>query len=525
MKRYTLGLALLGLASPLFAQNQDDALRYSRLQFGGTARTLGVAGATTALGGDLGSLSSNPAGLGMFQRSEFSFSPGLGLGNANARVTNVDGATSLNDSRNSFHIGNLGMAFTSRRPDSDQGDWRGSTLAFGFTRVNDFNTQFSYRSTVPDLRSLFQRLREPRLSQSLPTVAAVYDDVDQQYADNDYSTLDGLAYGTYLTNFDEVPPTGSNNYVVTTPSSLRRTLVNQEETVLNTGSQTQFDIGYGGSYRDQLYIGGAIGIIGTHFSSTSELRESNDASSTNTSFGSLVLRDELKTRGSGFNARLGLIYKPLDWVRIGLSAQTPTAFQFDDTYSSSLKVQFQQPVNIGGGQTVTQASAATTQGRYSYRMTTPWRLNGGATFIVGKYGFLSADAELVDYSQAKIRNASDLQDGDDYSFSDENARINQLYGSALNLRVGAEARAGIFRVRGGYAHYGDPFQDSRFDRSQAYYTGGLGIRQGNLTADLAGVYTTYNRIYSPYTLADGSQPEVKMNANRFTTTFTLGLQF
>ena len=524
MKRYTLGLALLGLASPLFAQNQDDALRYSRLQFGGPARTLGVAGATTALGADFGSLTSNPAGLGLFQRSEMSISPGLGLGNADARVTNIDNASPVSDSRNSLHLGNLAMAFTSRRPDSDQGDWRGSTLAIGFTRVNDFNTSFSYRSTVGDNRSLFQRLREPRLSQSLPSVSAVYDDVDKQFADNNYSSLDGLAYGTYLTNFDEVPA-GSNNYVVTTPSSLRRTAVDQSETVLTTGSQTQFDIGYGGSYRDRLYIGGAVGIIGTRFNSTSELREASVASNTTTSFGSLTLRDELRTRGSGFNARLGLIYRAADWVRVGVSAQTPTAFQFDDTYSTSLDVQFQKPVDVGNGQLISKANAATQEGRYSYRMTTPWRLNGGATFTVGKLGFLSADAELVDYSQARLRNASDLQDGDNYSFSQENARTRELYTSALNLRVGAEARAGAFRIRGGYAHYGDPFRDSSFDRSQQYYTGGLGIRQGNITADLAGVYTTYNRIYSPYTLADGSQPVVQMNATRFTTTFTLGYQF
>ena len=105
MKRYTLGLALLGLASPLFAQNQDDALRYSRLQFGGPARTLGIAGANVALGADLGNLSSNPAGLGLFQRSEISISPGLGLGNADARAANVEGAASLRDSRSSLHLG------------------------------------------------------------------------------------------------------------------------------------------------------------------------------------------------------------------------------------------------------------------------------------------------------------------------------------------------------------------------------------------------------------------------------------
>ncbi|TLM95244.1 OmpP1/FadL family transporter [Hymenobacter jeollabukensis] len=522
MKRYALGLALLGLAGPLFAQNEDDALRYSRLQFGGTARTLGIGGASTSLGADLGTLSSNPAGLGLFQRSEVSFSPGFGLGNADARVTNVDGSTSLKDSRNSLHIGSLAAAFTSRRPDSDNDDWRSGTLAFGFTRISDFNNSFSHRSTLPDARSLFQRLREPRLEPG-QSVAGLRKQLDDEFVTGNYSGLDGLAYGTYLTNYDEVPA-GSGNEVVSTPTPLQRTRVTQEETVLTTGSQTQFDIGYGASYRDQLYIGGAIGIVGTHFNSTSELRETNDASNTSSSFGSLTLRDELRSRGTGFNARLGLIYRPLDWLRVGLSAQTPTAYQFDDTYNSSLSAQFRQPISVDG-KSISSAKANTQELKLAYRMTSPWRLNGGASVILGKYGFVSADAELVDYSQARFRSAPDLQNGDNYSFSAENARISQLYGSALNLRVGAEARLAAFRVRGGYAHYGDPFQDSRFDRSQEFYTGGLGLRQGNISADLAGVYTTYNRIYSPYTLVDGSQPEVQMNASRFTTTFTLGYQF
>jgi long-subunit fatty acid transport protein len=510
MKRYTLGLALLGLAGPLFAQNQDDALRYSRLQFGGPARTLGIAGANVALGADFGNLSSNPAGLGLFQRSEVSFSPGLGLGNADARAANLEGASSISDSRNSLHLGNLSVAFTGRRTDDEGGDWRGGTLAFGFTRVNDFNTRFSYRNTLPDSRSLFQRFREPRFTPA---------SIDNEYATNNYTSLDGLAYGALLTNIESV----NGQDAIVTPTPLQRTSALQEESVLTSGSQTQFDIGYGGSYRDRLYIGGAVGIVSTRFNSTSELQET-DPAQTSRAFGSLELRDELRTRGTGYNFRLGLIYRPLDWFRIGVSAQTPTAFQLDDTYSTSLYATFRQPVMIGND-SYTTGNAATQEARYSYRLTTPWRLNGGVAAVIGKYGFLSGDVEMVDYSQARLRNASELQDGDTYSFSNENARIAELYKSALNVRLGGELRLDAFRVRAGYARYGDPFRNSRFDRNQTYYTAGLGLRQGSLSLDLAGVYNQYDRVYSPYTLADGSQPEIRVDASRFTSTLTLGYQF
>ncbi|UYZ58511.1 OmpP1/FadL family transporter [Hymenobacter latericus] len=521
MKQYFVGLALLGLASPLFAQSEADALRYSRLQFGGTARTQAIGGANVALGADLNNLSSNPAGLGLYQRSEFTFSPGLGLGSSKAQVSNVQGAPSLSDGRNSVHLANAGLVFVNRRPDSDNNPWRGGTLAFGFTRVNDFNASFNYRSNIADNRSLFQRFREPRAGAG-QSLGDVYDDVDQQFADNQYATLDGLAYGAYLVNYDRLP---NGNYVVNTPSALRRSVVRQEETVLNTGSQTQFDVGYGGSYRDKLYIGGGLGIVTTRFNSTRELREADEVG-TSRSFGSLVLRDEVETRGSGFNVRLGVIYRPLDWLRLGASAQSPTAFQLDDTYQTSLDVTFKEPLRVDG-QNISSASVATDAdlGRYSYRLTTPWRLNTGAAAVIGKYGFVSADVELLDYSQARLRGDSNLEFGSSYSFSAENDAIGRQYRNTVNVRVGGEARLDAFRLRLGYANYGDPYRSSDFDRTQQFFTGGVGLRQKNLSLDLAGVYGLSDRYYSPYTLADNSQPVVKVQGNRLNTTLTLGLQF
>ncbi|OON70815.1 OmpP1/FadL family transporter [Hymenobacter sp. CRA2] len=510
MKRYAMGLALLGLASPLFAQNEADALRYSRLQFGGTARSLGAGGANVAVGADLGNLVSNPAGLGLFQRSEFSFSPGLGITNSDARVGNVNGSPQLRDTRNNFHVANASIAFANRRPDSDNNDWRGGTLAVGFTRVNDFNASFRYRSTLPDNRSLFQRFREPRAS---------LDDIYGQDSVRSYTSLDGLAYGSFLSDFGRV----NGRDAIVTPGPLQRTSATQEELVLTSGSQTQFDIGYGGSYRDKFYIGGAFGILTSRYNSTSELVETDETNSSR-SFGSLTLRDELRTRGSGFNARLGAIYRPLDWLRVGASVQSPTFFQLDDEYSTALSAEFRQPITVGG-QSVSSSSVKTEPGRYSYRLTTPWRASGGVAAVIGKYGFVSADVETLDYSEARLRNASDLQDGDTYSFASENDRISQIYKRVVNVRLGAEARLDAFRLRAGYASYGDPYRDSRFDRTQEYYTGGVGFRQRNLSLDLAGVYSTANRVYSPYTLASGAQPEVKVNTNRLTTTLTLGLQF
>jgi hypothetical protein len=78
MKRISFVILILLCASAgIFAQNVDDALRYSQIFYGGTTRFTSMGGAFTAVGGDISSLSQNPAGLGVFRSSEFTITPQL----------------------------------------------------------------------------------------------------------------------------------------------------------------------------------------------------------------------------------------------------------------------------------------------------------------------------------------------------------------------------------------------------------------------------------------------------------------
>ncbi|HEU5290319.1 MAG TPA: long-chain fatty acid transporter, partial [Cyclobacteriaceae bacterium] len=62
----------------------ENALLFSRTKPGGSARIQAMGGAQIALGGDFSSALSNPAGLGMYNRSEITFSPGLNFYNTDA---------------------------------------------------------------------------------------------------------------------------------------------------------------------------------------------------------------------------------------------------------------------------------------------------------------------------------------------------------------------------------------------------------------------------------------------------------
>jgi hypothetical protein len=105
MKRFTFVMAiLLSVTSASISQNVDDALRYSQIFYGGTARFTGMGGAFTAIGGDISSLSQNPAGLGVFRSSELTLTPQL----SNIRTSaGFFGRTT--DNMYNFHLNQAGL--------------------------------------------------------------------------------------------------------------------------------------------------------------------------------------------------------------------------------------------------------------------------------------------------------------------------------------------------------------------------------------------------------------------------------
>ena len=523
MKKRTLWLSLAlvaGQASHAFAQNANDALRYSRLQFGGTARTQGIAGANVALGADFGNLSSNPAGLGLFQKSELHITPGIGLGQSDSRIDGSTAATQ-NETKNSFHIASAGAVFASRHPDSEEDSWRGGALALGFTRLADFNMGTRYQGTINNNQSFLNQYQRDAASMRS---SGDFRSLRDQYGSEKYTTDIGQLYGAFLADIRR-SRSGADSAVV-----LRKQgdVLTQSQSVLGSGSLSQFDIGYGGNFRDRLYIGGAIGFVSSNYTRARSLTESDNDPLTH--FESLNYRTDLSVKGSGFNARLGIIVRPIDFVRFGASIQTPTFMHFTETYSTSVVGTFSaqgtdyKPNDLPVGRSEV---AKSTYPDYGYTINTPYRANFGVAITLGKHGFITGDAEYVGYQQARLHNAPNDTNGSDYAFDQENADIQNQLGDAVNLRVGAEGRFDVFRVRAGYARYGDPYKANHNGEGvQNFYTLGAGLRQGNFFLDAAAVYTTFNQFYTPYALANANlHSNIKTTATRYTTSVTAGILF
>ena len=104
----------------------------------------------------------------------------------------------------------------------------------------------------------------------------------------------------------------------------------------------------------------------------------------------------------------------------------------------------------------------------------------------------------------------------------DNQDINNLYGQTINYSLGGEFRFDMFRLRAGYAYYGDPLVNpGSTDRSTNQISGGVGVKLSGFSIDFGLVNSKFNGYYSSYPGADLAV----IDNNRTTGMLTLGFSF
>ena len=75
--KFILATGLIAIPAAASAQNMYDAINLSRNVYFGTARSMALSNAVTALGGDLGTVGINPAGSAVASYGQLTITPGL----------------------------------------------------------------------------------------------------------------------------------------------------------------------------------------------------------------------------------------------------------------------------------------------------------------------------------------------------------------------------------------------------------------------------------------------------------------
>lgn len=507
------GFALLML-TPGFGQSlTETALLFSRIKPGGSARILGMGGAQTSLGGDYSSAFSNPAGLGMFNRSEVT----LSVGNLSQNTSSAFLGESSRWGKSNLFIPGVSFVFHSNKERS-QGILNG-TFAITFNRTNDFHGDFRYRGTNASNSIVDFFIADANgLVPDDMLVDGFYFNTPTGLGYNNFLIEDSTALGGLLdTDYFSIIGTFPDN-----PNDIRR--VDQAEEVRTSGAQTQWSFSYGINLDDKIFLGAGVGFASVRYENRKVFTESNIRFDLDPGFSPLDeirLEETLRINGTGVNLTLGAIARPIDAIQIGVSYMTPTRYQTTDSYLAVMSTRWNDFDYPGIG-ILRNVSEQTDEVLSDYVLRTPGRLTLGVTGFVQKWGFVTADAEIVNYRNTRYR--SQIQG---ISFDSDNQRIRELYQQIVNIRLGGEFRLKKFRARAGFAVQPDPFRTEQngVGRQVTSVSGGLGYRTPRFYLDAAIIHASGQTSYRPYRVNSPDSPLVINDNNQLNIVFTLGFPF
>lgn len=476
----------------------ETALTFSRTQPGGSARIQSMGGAQIGVGGDFSSALSNPAGLGMYNRSEFTISPALNFANTNASLFNQK----TNDAKTTFHIPGFSLSF---HTDYEKlTGFLGGTFSIGYTRTNDFNRNLSYGADNLDTSIIDYFLEQ---ANGFPI---------SQFGSNGNleNTPTHLGYENFLIGDSTVWDPNANPKAYFT-DVLGKPNVTEE--IQTRGAQNQMSFSYGANYNDQLFIGAGVGVTTIRYKSRKKYAETFE----NEPLNDLFLEENLEIRGSGINAIFGLIFRPVDFVQLGISTTTPTYYELSDNYNSVMRTHWNN-FQYDPSTVLNNEEYETDLITSDYSLQTPGKVSAGATFFLQKQGFLTVDIERINYAKAKYNAVTQ-----GVSFDSDNQEIQSLYQSVYNVRAGAEYRLNAFRLRAGYALMPEPFKSTQngISASIQKITGGVGYRKKNFYVDMAVIHSLRDNSYRPYTVNSISSPLVISSQKTTNVILTVGLTF
>ncbi|WP_462252768.1 OmpP1/FadL family transporter [Ekhidna sp.] len=500
-----LTLFVFGSIGVSHAQYFGDALRFSGSNYGlgSTARMQAIGGAQIALGGDISSAVSNPAGLGFFNKGVFVFTPSMDFISADTEYGILNnGSVQFQGSeetfRNNFNFSNIGAVINFTKGRFTEDKFKGGSLAITLNRSNTFHMTRTYEG-----ENGFNSIVDNILADagSLST--------------NQLNELGFAAFDQFL-----ITPVdgGYDAFVGGFPV--------QREIIKERGSHYQMNVAWGGNYDDVLYFGGGMGIQFLNYKQERSYEEFDflQGGSDLDSLNAIFVDDQIDVRGRGINFNIGYIYRPVDFITIGMSYTSPTFMSLDEESFIDLEADWDSGVSYTetvDGETTTYD--LTNRAPYqsdlfvnNYKLRTPSKVAVGLAAFIGKSGFITGDLEFVDYTRANLNS-------DDFSTSLDNDLIENLYESVLNIRVGGEYRIDNFRLRAGYAYLPDPIKNSNLlDRTDLTF--GFGYRTFDYFLDFAVVSTKTNQEAAPY-FSELNQPLGRSDIRRTSVAVTFGLNF
>lgn len=433
-----------------YAQTAYDALLFSENNYEGSARTVAMGNAFTALGGDLGSIGLNPAGSAVAGYSQITITPSLTFAASTTQGVSPysDGSLpyfekQMKSSTTRFYIPNIGavLNFDTHRTSglksvtigfvmNKTAGWDEDVFASGTNSSTSFMGAMAYEATVDGL--LGADLGSSDAYDFMPWKPVV------GYQSGMISTFGG--YDDQYVGASEVI---YDNGDVAIGGPLEQSYGRQVR-----GGKYDYLFNLGANISDFIYLGANFGITSLEYGYDEYFKESaidpsdfqiDMADGDRMYFKDMNYRYSYNAIGSGYYAKFGIILTPGGGLRLGAAIQTPTINRITEEWQMRGETLYTDSDY--------NAYAQSPAGTGSYTMTSPFRANFGAAYTFGQFGVISADYEFSDYGQMRYRtNGMDR----DY-FEEINDDIRENYGASHIIRAGLEVKPlSGFAVRAGY---------------------------------------------------------------------------
>lgn len=494
---YLLAATLFSL--PVAAQETYENANLTSTDLNGTARYVGMGGAMEALGADVSTIGSNPAGIGLFRRSQLSVSGGL--------LMQSNGKEYGDGKKTNASFDQIGFVYTTRAS-------RGSNLNFGFNYTKGKN--FDFLLNASGKLGNGSQNNQSYLKHVLGSEN--YGGFDVRKKDDAYigfaspqanfvswtwNQLDYLYFNTLLP--DATTAGKFNNYLADSYTFDKA----------STGYVGNYDFNISGSIQDQFYLGLTFGLKDVHYDSESRYNErlSNGV-------GDVSVLDIRRINGTGFDITAGIIVRPIasSPFRIGAYVKTPT--WYDLTTSNVTRID--RNTNTGG-----KNDWGKVPNSYDYKLWTPWKFGLSLGHTVGNYLALGLTYEFEDHStlDSRINDGGYYNDyyGTYYETSSADKSMNKHTKQALKgvstLKMGAEYKpTSNLALRLGYNYISPKYnKDAQKDPTivspgSAYssstdfvnwdstnrFTFGIGYQINKFNVDLAYQYSMQKGTFYPF---------------------------
>ncbi len=467
----------------LMSQNISDALNYTNNNIDGSARFSAMGGAFGALGGEISSISLNPAGSAIFNNSYFSLSFASDkktndVNLLNAYNTQDKSNLTMNQIGGVFVFNNIGAAKK----------WKKIVVGLSYDQTNNNFNEFFVKdfTNSNSIDSFFlanaQGLRLDQISAfENESITDAYVDIGNTFGYPHQQAFFG--YESFIIEPDSFEDDNTSYTSNVAPGTFNQTYYS-----ISRGYNGKFTANIGAQFSEKLYLGVNLNGHFVDYDNYNILEESN----TNGQSGSLRITDinfenRLSGFGGGFSFQLGAIAKLNDWLRLGVTYDSPVWYSIKEETRQYLATRF---VDQSDEETTIVLDPNAINVFEEYTIQTPSKITGSLAVIINKLGLISFDYSRKDYSKMEFKTS----EGFEVSWTDDlNWEIYNNLTVANSYKIGAEIRANSLSYRAGYRIDESPYRNTDYYSDRKGFSLGIGYKFKSNSIDLS--FEKYNKQY------------------------------